>query len=452
MQPNPTSMSEGGTSRALAIAFATTTAMWLLSYVAMLQPGSLAGDVIFGVTMLVLCAGSALAAIVDVKCHSITRAVRRGAEVGLISACINLMLIGSLVGGSGDAGMWFMGLFGASLGLGAFGGWLGGMMRSDSWSSRPAIVWHGVFAAVCAGLTFLMLVSGGIVTGFEAGLAVPDWPNSYGHNMLLYPLSEMVADLDSGIFYEHAHRLTGMFVGLASMTLCIVLWAADRRTWVGILGSLVLLMVIGQGVLGGLRVTGVLTMSAEAAVLSPSTALGIVHGVFGQIVFAFMVFIAVITSTRWLRGPSAERVNGASFARFLAWALLVTLVLQLVIGAMYRHLAMDLELDGAKTNHLLLAHIALAALVMLLAIINGVRAIGSPAGGRVLQRIGIALCILVTLQVLLGIVATVVVLAREPDAAVPTVEVIITSAHQANGGLLLAAAVLLTAWQRRLEC
>ncbi|MDG2292787.1 MAG: COX15/CtaA family protein [Phycisphaerales bacterium] len=452
MQPNPTIMSEGSTSRALAVAFATTTAMWLLSYVAMLQPGSLAGEAIFIVTLLVLCAGAALGAILDTQCHSISRAVRRGLEIGFISACINLMLVGSLVGGSGDVGIWFIGLFGASLVLGAVGGLLGGWMRSAHSGSRSPIVWHGAFAAVCAVLTFLMLVSGGIVTGFEAGLAVPDWPNSYGHNMLLYPLSEMVADLDSGIFYEHAHRLTGMFVGLASMTLCIVLWGADRRTWVGILGSLVLLMVIGQGVLGGLRVTGVLTMSAEAAVLSPSTALGIVHGVFGQIVFAFMVFIAAITSTRWLHGPSAEPTNGAGFARFLAWALLIGLVLQLIIGAMYRHLAMDLELDGSRTNHLLMAHIALAALVMLLAIINGVRAIGSPAGGRVQRRIGIALCILVTVQVLLGVVATVVVLARAPDAAVPVIEVIITSAHQANGGLLLAAAVLLTAWQRRLEC
>jgi cytochrome c oxidase assembly protein subunit 15 len=452
MQLNTTSTVNGSVSRALAIAFATTTVIWLLSYAAMLQPGSLAGEVIFGLTVLVLVAGSALGAIVDTDGHALSRAARRGLEIGLISAFVNLMLVGSLIGGSGGGVIWCVGLFAASLALGVLGGLAGGLLRKVGYGMSREVVWHGVFAAVCASLTFLMLVSGGIVTGFEAGLAVPDWPNSYGHNMLLYPLSEMVADLDSGIFYEHAHRLTGMLVGLASVTLCIVLWCADQRRWVGVLGSLVLLMVIGQGVLGGLRVTGVLTMSAEAAVLSPSTALGIVHGVFGQIVFAFMVLIAAITSTRWLHGPSAERTNGAGFARFLAWALLIALVLQLIIGAMYRHLALDLELEATRTSHLLMAHIALAIVVMLLAIINGVRAIASPAGKCVQRRIGIALCILVTVQVLLGVVATVVVLTRGPDEAVPVMEVIVTSAHQANGGLLLAAAVLMTAWQRRLEC
>ena len=98
MQPNPTSMSEGGTSRALAIAFATTTAMWLLSYVAMLQPGSLAGEVIFGVTILVLCAGSALAAIVDVECHSISRAVRRGADGRFLAGAVAAGVVGATDG------------------------------------------------------------------------------------------------------------------------------------------------------------------------------------------------------------------------------------------------------------------------------------------------------------------------------------------------------------------
>ena len=62
--------------------------------------------------------------------------------------------------------------------------------------------------------------------------------------MLLYPLSEMISDLDDGIYYEHAHRLTGMYVGLTVLTLCFMLWWADSRKWVGIVGSLLLLMVM----------------------------------------------------------------------------------------------------------------------------------------------------------------------------------------------------------------
>ena len=443
---SPTSI--GSIPRALAIAFATTTIMWLLSYVAMLQPGTVIGELIFIVTLLVLLAGSAIGAAMDPACASPGRAVRRGCEIGLISACINLMLIGSLVGGSGGGAVWFIGLFLVSVVLGAIGGLLGLWIPVG----ERQRCWHGTFTAVCAGLTFLMLVSGGIVTGFEAGLAVPDWPNSYGHNMLLYPLSEMAADLNDGIFYEHAHRLTGMFVGLASLTLCIVLWCCDRRYWIGLLGTVVLLMVIGQGVLGGLRVTGVLTLSANPELLSPSTVLGIVHGVFGQLVFATMVFLAAATSTRWLQGAPPEPIAGAGFGRVLAWALLLGLILQLIIGAMYRHLTSDLAYEGVQTNHILIGHIALAALVMLLAIINGIRASSVPIGGDVQKKIGLALIIVVILQVTLGLLATVVVMSRAPGEPIPTMEVLVTSAHQANGGLLLAVAVLLTAWQTRLEC
>ena len=56
------------------------------------------------------------------------------------------------------------------------------------------VLW--LWSAIAALITFFMLISGGVVTGLEAGLAVPDWPNSYGHNMLLYPLAEMTSDLE----------------------------------------------------------------------------------------------------------------------------------------------------------------------------------------------------------------------------------------------------------------
>ena len=61
------------------------------------------------------------------------------------------------------------------------------------------------FAVATAFVTFLLLAVGGLVTSHEAGLAVVDWPNSYGTNMFLFPLSRMVG----GIFYEHSHRLIG---------------------------------------------------------------------------------------------------------------------------------------------------------------------------------------------------------------------------------------------------
>jgi len=48
-----------------------------------------------------------------------------------------------------------------------------------------------------------LLFIGGLVTSKGAGLAVPDWPTTFGYNMFLYPWSKMVGN----IFYEHSHRL-----------------------------------------------------------------------------------------------------------------------------------------------------------------------------------------------------------------------------------------------------
>ena len=72
-----------------------------------------------------------------------------------------------------------------------------------------------VHANVTVAATFLLVVAGGLVTSNEAGLAVVDWPNSFGYNMFLYPLAKMTG----GIYYEHAHRLYGSLVGLTTIVL-----------------------------------------------------------------------------------------------------------------------------------------------------------------------------------------------------------------------------------------
>jgi cytochrome c oxidase assembly protein subunit 15 len=295
-----------------------------------------------------------------------------------------------------------------------------------------------------------MIVTGGIVTGFEAGLAVPDWPNSYGHNMLLYPLSEMISDLDNGIYYEHAHRLTGMFVGLTVLTLCSILWWGDSRAWVGVAGSILLLMVIGQGLLGGLRVTGQLTLSDNPALLSPNTALGIVHGVFGQICFAGMVFVAAVTTLRWSSGPDAEKTLSAGTDRILGSMLVVALVFQLIIGAAYRHLTSELGARSDQTMLLLMGHIFMAVFVTVLIVINGLRASTVHRERTVLRKTGLILLLLVCVQLLLGVLATIAVLMRGDGEGIPSLEVMATSAHQANGALLLGAATMLAAWYFRL--
>ena len=82
-------------------------------------------------------------------------------------------------------------------------------------------------AVLTVSAAFVLLLSGGLVTSKGVGMTVPDWPNSYGYNMFLFPLSRWVG----GIFYEHVHRLIASGVGLMTVLLALALWMAEPRTW-----------------------------------------------------------------------------------------------------------------------------------------------------------------------------------------------------------------------------
>src|SRR6185295_5356358 len=111
--------------------------------------------------------------------------------------------------------------------------------------------WLDRFAWLTEGATFLLLGLGGLVTSHEAGLAVPDWPTTYGYNMFFFPFSKW----KGGIFYEHTHRLVASLVGFLTVILAVWLWLKEARRWMRRLGTAALLAVILQGILGGLRVT-----------------------------------------------------------------------------------------------------------------------------------------------------------------------------------------------------
>src|SRR6187397_1851013 len=107
-----------------------------------------------------------------------------------------------------------------------------------------------ILALLTALATFPLIFMGGLVTSHGAGMSVPDWPNSYGYNMLTFPPSKWIG----GIFYEHTHRLMGTVVGMLSIVLTIVAWKVEPRRWVRWLATSTLGMVMLQGILGGLRV------------------------------------------------------------------------------------------------------------------------------------------------------------------------------------------------------
>lgn len=184
-------------------------------------------------------------------------------------------------------------------------------------TGRSLVFGYAVLTAVSA---FFLLLSGGLVTSKGVGMTVPDWPTTYGYNMFLFPLSRWTG----GIFYEHAHRLIASGVGLMTVILAVVLWFAEPRKWVRVLGYVAVVAVIVQGVLGGLRVTMI------------KDEIGIFHGMLAQAFISLLVVIAVVTSKAFATGGARWRWHAPGLLR---WAITLTVLiyLQLAIGATMRH-------------------------------------------------------------------------------------------------------------------
>ncbi len=418
----------------LALGFGTTVAMWAVGYATHL-PGVNAPAWLVGLLLVGTMLGGGYAA-----GRSWTRGWRGGLRAGLLTAALNLLVLGSLLASSNapnavapSALLWLPGSFLFSAGLGAAGAALGARKRAAEPPRAAPLEWTPAFAWVAVAATLLLLGVGGLVTSHGAGLAVVDWPNSFGYNMFLYPLSRMTG----GIYYEHAHRLFGALVGLTTLVLAVHLWRTDDRAWLRRLGVAALGLVIVQGVLGGLRVTGRFTLSASAADTAPSTPLAVVHGVTGQVFFALLCVLAIAT-TRVFREARPAPVRGGETDRGLAPVLFGVLLLQLILGAVLRH-------HGAG----LIVHISMACVVFVVAMLAGLRAWGFQDRHPALRRAGAALMVVTGIQLLLGLGAVAAVGAAPGAASAGTLRALLATPHQVTGAVLLGLAAGLAAWTMR---
>jgi cytochrome c oxidase assembly protein subunit 15 len=431
----------------LALGFAGAAVQWGLAYIAMLGVGLWVGEALFLLTLL----APVGVGFVAVR-HA--RAASGPIAAGLVCGVVNLLIVGSVVGGKDARAMvleslaWSAALLIGSGALAGIGGALARRAPEAPGRLPPPL---SLFALVNTATIFLLLVTGGLVTGLEAGLAVPDWPNSFGHNMLLYPVSQM----KGGVYYEHAHRLFGMLVGLTTFTLTALCWRHEARAWVRWLATFVLLAVCVQGLMGGLRVTGTPTLAQDPSLLQPSIALAIAHGVFGQLVFATVAVLAACMSARWIAPTPAVSTDAGASVRTLAAIAPVILLMQLFLGAAYRHLQVSPTEVDARIVHPVWAmhgHLGFAVVALIVVLLAASRLSGA---GRAradllpLGRCGTAMAIVVAVQVLLGFIAWGAVMMRK-GPVIPGWEVLSTSAHQATGALLLMVTLQGAVWSRRL--
>src|SRR5882724_10992471 len=187
------------------------------------------------------------------------------------------------------------------------GGFTGGIALGDS---LPVLIemnnhpnrWLHRFACLLVFATFLLICAGATVTSHRAGLAVPDWPTTYGHFMFSFPIAKWVGS----IRYEHVHRLIASVVGMLTIILTFWLVRKETRRWVRRLGIAALGVVIAQGVLGGLTVK---------LMLPPP--ISIAHASLAEAFLCITVALALVTSESWIEAsPAVETANAALVQRF----------------------------------------------------------------------------------------------------------------------------------------
>src|SRR5881628_1838320 len=101
--------------------------------------------------------------------------------------------------------------------------------------------WLARFALLTALATLVLVCLGGLVTSHEAGMAVPDWPNTFGYNMFFFPVSQWVG----GVFYEHTHRLLASGVGLLVTIIALWLHGRSARAFLRWAGLVLLALAVG---------------------------------------------------------------------------------------------------------------------------------------------------------------------------------------------------------------
>src|ERR1041384_860073 len=277
------------------------------------------------------------------------------------------------------------------------------------------------FAILVACATFFLIIAGALVTSNDAGLATPDWPLSNGQ---VFP--KMVGNL----FWEHGHRMVATTVGMLTIVLLIYILAKEKRSWVRKLGVFALLAVIAQGLLGGLTVKLMLPLAVSSA-----------HATLAQLFFCTTVSLAVFTSRSWIEARPRVEEKGNVPLRYLCTGALVTIFLQLILGATLRHSA---TWDRHLPVELILAHIGGAVAVTLMLGSASVSVLRRHPEARFLTRPAIVALTLLAIQLCLGIAAYMTRLASPSDPQPLNPMISITVAHVACGALVFVTTIVLT--------
>ncbi len=430
---------------AITIGFGASVLMWIVAWVLHMPGVSLPNA--FAIPLLLL--PLLVLALIWLPGVEQTSRLKAAALSGLFAGLINLLILGSFITQQPEstaemgqkantlapnALVVVIGSIAVSIIITLIAGLLTKAKQSQTLDRQR---WLSRFAWVTA-MTYLPLIAvGGVVTSTDSGLAVPDAVTSYGAISVLFPLKLMA---EPRIFFEHSHRLFGTLAGLTTIVLMVrVLFAQDRKI-PKILAVLLFLSVSLQGYLGIIRVA------------EESTAFAIIHGVFAQLVLALTLVLAMMLSPKWTSTvPSDEVMPLARKARTLTGLAFAGLLIQLVFGALTRHL---------HSSHAMMSHLGFAFIVVALVLVAGalcIRVGKQDASGRPIKPLGIIMHGLVVWQFALGF-AVLGLVWSDSSPELPTAEnlpqaapiepipALVATLHHLSGAFLLGIVACAFAW------
>jgi cytochrome c oxidase assembly protein subunit 15 len=369
----------------------------------------------------------------------------------------------------------------------------------------PYSPWLHRVAIVTAVATFILICIGGLVTSTDSGLAVPDWPTTFGTNMFLYPLSKTVsgflfsidpilqADLENAVSSEKLRKALDRDKNLVSENITIstlepgqkwrIVDADNQRTYTAIrtggrldiyvhgilyehshrlIGSAVGILTVALTLLifirdprkwlkwvGAIALVAVIVQGVMGGlrVEQLSRTLAIVHACLAQAFFALTGCLVLFTSRGWLETTTVPARQTSDEAKLRRLTLLTTgfIYIQLIFGAILRHTGSRLD------AHLLFAalvtiHIFLLTRRILTAHFYNKR--DNKRDNKRLVSSALILSGLLILQLILGLGAYLAIFGEAMDAIAV---VAVATSHVSVGALMLATSVVLTLriWQQQ---
>lgn len=273
--------------------------------------------------------------------------------------------------------------------------------------SRQPLFYFAIFLS-CSVL--FLILAGGLVTSHEAGLAVPDWPLSYG---------QLMPPMVGNVFWEHSHRMIAGTVGILTLIFAVWIQIKEDRKWMKKLGWIAFTAVVAQALLGGLTVK---------MMLPPPVS--IFHACLAQTFFCLIAAMTYCLSPQFKTKQATETIQPSPRLFFMTTGFIY---LQLILGATVRHAHQGTVL-----------HIINAFLVLLHVALSFGRINRFYDNDLFMRRLGVAFGFLVLIQIFLGMGSFIFTQVLERGYAPATGEVIFTAAHQTLGALVLVISVLLS--------